>query len=69
VVAVGVVGGVPAELVPGQLGGLLVVRGDLLAGGCGRQRAEFQQRAGCLRAVEVPVGDDRSVVCALGAAV
>ena len=32
VVAVGVVGGVPAELVAGELGGLLVVGGDLLAG-------------------------------------
>jgi hypothetical protein len=31
VVAVGVVAGVPAELVAGELGGLLVVRGDLLA--------------------------------------
>ncbi len=38
-VAVGVVGGVPAEFVPGQLGGLLVVGGDLLAGGCGWQGA------------------------------
>jgi len=69
VVAVGVVGGVPAELVPGELGGLLVVRGDLLAGGSGRQGREFQQSAGCLRAVQVPIGDDRSVVGALGAAV
>jgi hypothetical protein len=43
VVAVGVVGGVPAEFVPGQLGGLLVVGGGLLAGGCGWQGREFQQ--------------------------
>ena len=41
VVAVGVVGGVPAEFVPGEFGGLLVVRGGLLGGGPGRQRAEF----------------------------
>ena len=68
-VAVGVVGGVPAEFVPGQLGGLLVVGGDLLAGGCGWQGREFQQCAGCLRAVQVSVGDDGSVMCALGAAV
>jgi hypothetical protein len=46
VVAVGVVGGVPAELVPGQLGGLLVVRGDLLAGGSGRRGARVPAACG-----------------------
>jgi hypothetical protein len=35
VVAVGVVGGEPAELVPGEFSGLLVVRGDLVCGGGG----------------------------------
>ena len=69
VVAVGVVGGVPAKLVAGELGGLLVVRGGLPGGRAGRQRREFQQRPGCLRAVQVSVGDDRAVVGALGAAV
>jgi len=44
VVAVGVAGADPAELVPGQLGGLGVVRGDLLAGGAGGQRPELEQR-------------------------
>ena len=33
VVAVGVIGGEPAELVPGEFGRLLVVRGGLLRGG------------------------------------
>jgi len=42
VVTVGVVAGVPAEFVPGEFGGLLVVRGDLLAAGRGRQRGEFR---------------------------
>src|SRR5260370_548307 len=57
VVGVGVGGGVPAELVPGEGGGLVVVRGDLRAGGSGRQGREFRQRAGRLGAVQVPVGD------------
>jgi hypothetical protein len=57
VVAVGVVGGVPAELVAGELGGLLVVAGDLLGGRAGRQRPEFQQRLWRARAVQVSVGD------------
>jgi hypothetical protein len=52
VVAVGVVGGVPAEFVAGEFGGLLVVRGGLLGGRAGWQRREFQQRSGCLRAVQ-----------------
>ena len=69
VVAVGVVGGEAAELVAGQLGGLAVVVRGLLSGGGAGQRPEFQQRAGCARAVEVPVGDDGAVVGALGAAV
>ena len=68
-VAVGVAGGDPAELVAGQLGGLaVVVRGLLFGGGAG-QRPEFQQRAGRGRAVEVAVGDDGAVVGAPGAAV
>jgi hypothetical protein len=41
VVAVGVVGGVPAEFVPGQFGGLLIVGGGLLAAGRGGQGREF----------------------------
>ena len=69
VVAVGVVGGEPAELVPGEFGGLRVVRGDLVCGGGGGQRAEVQQRLRGGGAVEVAVGDDRAVVGALGAAV
>ena len=69
VVAVGVVGGDPAELVAGELGGLLVVRGGLVRGGVAGQRPEFQQRAGRGRAVEVAVGDDGAVVGAAGAAV
>jgi hypothetical protein len=69
VVAVVVVGGEAAELVPGQLGGLaVVVRGLLFGGGAG-QRSQFGQRAGCARAAEVPVGDDGAFVGALGAAV
>ena len=47
VVAVGVVGGDPAELVAGELGGLLVVRGGLLRRWRrGRSGPEFQQRRG-----------------------
>jgi hypothetical protein len=53
----------------GGLGGLAVVVCGLLAGGGAGERAEFQQRARCLGAVEVPVGDDGAVVGALGAAV
>ena len=41
-VAVGVVGGVDAEFVPGQLSGLLVVGGGVGGGGAGRQRHQFQ---------------------------
>jgi hypothetical protein len=41
VVAVGVVGGEAAELVPGQLAGLAVVIGGLLFGGGAGQRPEF----------------------------
>ena len=69
VVAVFVVAVMRAELVAGELGGLAVVVRGLLAGGGAGERAEFQQRAGCARAVEVPVGDDGAVVGALGAAV
>jgi len=69
VVAVVVVGGEPAELVPGQLGGVRVVRGDVVAAGVAGQRPEFGQRSGGARAVQVPVGDDGAVVGALGAAV
>jgi hypothetical protein len=69
VVAVLVVGGEAAELVPGQLGGLAVVVGGLLFGGGAGQRSQFGQRAGCARAVEVAVGDDGAFVGALGAAV
>ena len=45
-----------------------MVRGLLCGGGAG-QRPEFQQRAGCLGAVQVAVGDDGAVVGALRAAV
>ena len=69
VVAVVVVGGDLAEFVPGGLGGLLVVGGGLVRGGVAGERAEFQQRAGGGRAVEVAVGDDGAVVGAAGAAV
>ena len=67
-VAVGVVAGDGAELVAGQLGGLLVVGGGLAGGGVAGERAEFEQRAGGGRAVEVAVGDDGAVVGAAGAA-
>ena len=69
VVAVLVVGGEPAELVTAQLGGLGVVRGDVVAAGVAGERPESGEGAGGGRAVEVPVGDDRAVVGALGAAV
>jgi hypothetical protein len=69
VVAVGVVGGVPAELVPGEFGALLVVGGGLLGCGAGRERAELQQGRGCARAVEVAVGNDRPLMGAAGATV
>ena len=69
VVAVGVVGGDPAELVAGELGGLAVVVRGLVRGGGAGQRPEFQQGAGRGRAVQVPVGDDGAVVGAFGAAV
>jgi hypothetical protein len=41
----------------------------LLAGGGAGERAEFEQRARCGGAVQVPVGDDGTVVGAFGAAV
>jgi hypothetical protein len=69
VVAVGVVAGDRAELVFCQLGCLCVVRGGLVNGGGGAQRAEFQQRFRRGGAVQVPVGDDGAVVGVLGAAV
>ena len=68
-VAVGVVGGDAAELVAGQLSGLGVVVRGLVPGGGAGERPEFQQRARCLGAVQVPVAEDRAVVGALGAAV
>ena len=68
-VAVGVVGADPAELVLGQLGGPGVVRGGLLAGGAGGQRPELEQRLGRGGAVQAAVGDDGAVVGAAGAAV
>ena len=43
--------------------------GGLPGGGGGWQGREFEQRAGGLRAVEAAVSDDRSLVCAPGAAV
>ena len=46
VVAVGVVAGDAAELVAGQLGGLLVMRADLAGGGVAGQRAEFSSVRG-----------------------
>ena len=69
VVAVGVVGGEAAELVAGEFGGLAFASAACSAGGGAGERPEFQQRAGCARAVEVPVGDDGAVVGAFGAAV
>jgi hypothetical protein len=69
VVAVGVVAGEPAELVPGQLGGLLVMRGGVLGGSGGRQRGELEQRARGGRAVQAAVGDDGALVGALRPAV
>src|SRR5262249_29446087 len=69
VVAVMVVSGEAAEVVAGQLGGAAVVVLGLPAGGGAGERAEFQQRARCAGAVEVAVGDDGTVVGALGPAV
>jgi hypothetical protein len=69
VVPVLVVGGEPAELVPGQLCGLGVVRDDVVAAGVAGQRPGFRKGAAGAGAVQVPVGDDRAVVGALGAAV
>src|SRR5262249_20928950 len=56
------------ELVPGELGGLVVAGGDGVRGGAGGQGAELEQwwRGG--GAVQVPVADDRSVAGGLGAA-
>ena len=68
-VAVGVVGGEAAELVPGEFSSLLVVGGDLVCGGGGGQRAQAQQRLRGGGAVQVAVGDDRALMGALGAAV
>ena len=67
VVAVAVVAGDPAELVPGQLGGLSVVSGGLLAGGVGGQRPELEQRPGRGGAVQVPVGHLRNAKLQLSA--
>jgi hypothetical protein len=69
VVAVGVIGADPAELVLCQLGGAGVVRGGFLRGGVAGQRPEFQQRFGRAGAVETSVGDDGAVVGAAGSAV
>jgi hypothetical protein len=69
VVAVGIVGGEAAELVTGQLGCLLVVRGGLFSGRVAGQRPELQQGPGCSGAVQVAVGDDGALMGALGAAV
>jgi len=69
VVAVRVVGGDAAELVPGQLGSPGVVAGGLVSGGGAGGRPEFQQGAGCLGAVQVAVAEDGAVVGAFGAAV
>jgi hypothetical protein len=69
VVAVGVVGGEAAELVAGQFGGLAVVAGGLLFDSGAGGRPELQQPARCLRAVQVPVGDDGAFVRALRPAV
>jgi hypothetical protein len=68
-VAVGVLAGVDAELVTGELGGLLVVGGDSSGAAAGWQRGQFQQRRWCLGAVEASVGDNRAVVGAAGSAV
>ena len=68
-VAVLVSGGDRAELVAGELGGLLVMDGDLLLFCAGRERAECKQRLGCGGAVEVAVCEDRALVGALRAAV
>jgi hypothetical protein len=69
VVAVFVVADDAAELVAGELGGLRVVRRGLFLRRVAGQRAEFQQRAGRLGAVQASVADDGAVVGALGAAV
>src|SRR6266516_2942962 len=69
VVAIFVVAGDPAELVPGELGGLaVVVRGLFFRGGAG-ERPELQKGARGLGAVEITVADDCAGVGALGAAV
>src|SRR5258707_10153673 len=68
VVAVGVVAGEAAELVPGQLGCPAVVVRGLLPGGGAGERPELQQRAGGPGAGEAAVADDRAVVGALLAA-
>src|SRR5262249_56300256 len=62
VVAVGVVAGEAAELVPGQLGGLAVVGGGLLFGGGAGERPELQQPAGCLGAVQAAAGGGGALV-------
>ena len=69
VVAVGVISGEAAELVAGEFGGLAVVRLGLFFGGVAGERPELEQGAGRARAVQVPVADDRALVCALGPAV
>jgi len=55
--------------VPGELGGLLVMRADLAGGGVAGQRPDLEQRPGGGRAVQVAVGDDGAVMGAAGSAV
>ena len=69
VVAVGVVAGDRGEFVFGELAALLVVCLGLLGGGCAWQRSDVEQGGRGGGAVEVPVGADRAVVGAVGAAV
>jgi hypothetical protein len=69
VVPVRVVTGEAAELIAGQFSGRVFPVRGLLAGGGAGGRAEFQQRARGIGAVQVPVGDDGAVVGAFGAAV
>jgi hypothetical protein len=64
-----VVIGEAAELIAGQFSGRVFPVRGLLAGGGAGGRAEFQQRARGIGAVQVPVGDDGAVVGAFGAAV
>ena len=66
VVAVGVVGAVPPELVAGELGGLGVVGRGGGVGGAAGQRTELEQRCWGGGAVEVAVADDRAGWVPLG---